>query len=122
MIERQFGNWDEAQQDSFVDNDFKTDQFEVILYGSNPCGYFSTNMYKGKINLMDIAIHPEYQCLGIGGAIIEQLKKRSKEEGTPLFIGAFKTNCRAQRFYEKHELKRSGETGTHFLYEWGSKS
>ncbi|WP_419661039.1 putative GCN5-related N-acetyltransferase [Desulfosarcina variabilis str. Montpellier] len=122
MVQRQFGKWDQPQQEEFVNHDLLEDDHEIIFFGNEPCGYFSLSIIQGKIHLVNFAILPEHQSKGIGGLVIEKLKERSNKSKKPLSIGTFKTNLDAQRFYEKHELKRCGETDTHFIYEWPEKS
>ncbi len=121
MIERQFGIWDEDYQNGCVDKDLRTDKYQIIISGIDLCGYYSIKIEQDNIHLTDIAIHPKYQCKGIGGIIIERLKEQAKQMHTRLSLGVFKTNNRAKRFYEKHGFKISSETDHHFLYEteWG---
>jgi ribosomal protein S18 acetylase RimI-like enzyme len=121
MIERQFGHWDEARQSGLVDCDLATDHYEIVMWKNVPCGYFSINADGGRLHLIDIAIHPQYQSRGIGGMILEKLKKRAGQNNQPMTLGAYKTNAGARRFYEKHGFRRIGETTVHILYRWRAR-
>ena len=122
IIEHQFGKWDEDYQNEFVNRDLVTDKYEIILSGTDLCGYYSLNSEQGNIELTDFAIHPKYQSKGIGGIVLERLKEQAKLMDSSLSLGVFKMNKRAQRFYEKHGFKKSGETDHHFLYKTSEKS
>jgi ribosomal protein S18 acetylase RimI-like enzyme len=121
IIEHQFGIWDEDYQNEFVDRDLVTDKYKIILSGIDLCGYYSLNNKQGNMQLTDFAIHPKYQSKGIGGIVLEHLIEQTKLMDSTLSLGVFKMNNRAQRFYEKHGFKISGETAHHFLYKTTAK-
>ena len=118
MIERQFGYWDEARQSGMLDCDLATDCYEIVLWANEPCGYFSFSTEGGRFHLIDIAILPRFQRRGIGGMLLEMLKKRARQKDQPMSLGAYKTNVGARRFYERHGFQRSDETTVHILYRW----
>jgi len=117
IIESQFGGWNEKYQDEFVYQDLMTDKHEIVLHDDKPCGYFSFKEGQDHIELTDFAIHPDYQSKGIGGTILERLKEQAWQVDASLSLGVFKTNHRAQQFYERHGFKINGETNHHFLCE-----
>ena len=40
-VERQFGPWDEAQQDAFFQRDWSSTEHEILLRDGIPCGFVS---------------------------------------------------------------------------------
>lgn len=122
MIERQFGYWDEPRQSGLLDCDLATDNYEMVLWEGRPCGFFSYSTDSGRLHLINLAIHPQYQGRGVGGRVLELLKERAQLKNQPLSLGAYKTNSGARRFYEKHGFKKTGETTVHILYRWRASS
>jgi ribosomal protein S18 acetylase RimI-like enzyme len=118
MIERQFGFWDAERQSGLLDCDLATDCYEIVMWENEPCGYFSYSADGGRLHLINLAIHPQYQGRGIGSRILEQMKERARQKDQPLSLGAYKTNTGARKFYEKHGFSQSGETTVHILYHW----
>jgi ribosomal protein S18 acetylase RimI-like enzyme len=118
MIECQFGYWDQERQSGLVDCDLATDSYEMVFWEGRPCGFYSYSADGGRLHLINLAIHPQYQGQGIGGLILEQMKARAQRKNQPLSLGAYKTNMGARRFYEKHGFEKSGETTVHILYRW----
>lgn len=77
VVLRQFGTWDEARQDDFFDDAWTPEAKEIIVVDGVESAYCVVEHRDNTIYLVDLVISPEYQCRGIGSAI---LRKRYPEE------------------------------------------
>jgi GNAT superfamily N-acetyltransferase len=69
-VERQFGDWDETQQDVFFANDWNGGTFEVIEFDGVPCGYVCIEDRADDVHVRELDIDPAFQGLGIGTAVL----------------------------------------------------
>lgn len=60
------------------------------------------------LELLQLQIHPDFQNLGIGSAVINQLKTIARQNGKGIRLTVLKTNP-AKVLYERHGFKEIGE-------------
>lgn len=109
--------WDESQQDSYVAEDFESGQIQIIQFNGQKIGYLHLTQDIDILFIANILILPEFQSLGIGSEIIDELAVRAKNEKLRLRLGVFKINSRARKLYERLQFNAYAETATHFLME-----
>ena len=116
VVERQFGLWDEAQQDRFFDGDWRAGGFEIVLCDGVPCGYLCVEDRPDDVHVREIVLLPEFQGRGIGSRLLSDVIAHARQRGVPVRLGTHHQN-RAQRLYRRLGFREIGRTGTHLLFE-----
>lgn len=114
VVERQFGPWDEAQQDQFFLRDCTGGTLKVLECDGRRCGYVSVEEREADVYLREVVIAPEYQNRGIGTVVIADPISRAGRRGVPVVLGALHAN-RARQLYRRLGFQEVGSTGTHTL-------
>jgi GNAT superfamily N-acetyltransferase len=117
VVVRQFGVWDEAQQDSFFDEGWRSSAHEVIDLDGMAIGCFSRHVCEDHIFLAEVQLLPQFQRRGIGTEIVRRQQNDAQNMGIPLRLRVLNEN-RARQLYERLGFVVSGETATHTLMEW----
>lgn len=112
VVERQFGPWDEAQQDRFFDNDWGGGDFEVIEYDGSPCGYVCIEQRTMDVRVREIDIDPAFQGRGIGTLIVRSVIDSARVRGVPVVLETLHEN-RATELYRRLGFVEIGTTDTH---------
>ncbi len=113
-VEMHFGGWDEEQQRGF----FKAfiDRYisgaAIIVVKGVDVGFFNGEMTDDGYEIGNICIVPEYQCRGIGSAVLKDIIEAN--HGRRICLRFFKSNP-AGRLYERLGFRITGETAVHFL-------
>ena len=115
VVERQFGSWDEAQQDQFFDNDWSGGRFEVIEYDGVACGYVCIEDRPDDLHVREIDIDPSFQGLGIGTAGLRSAIEHARNRGGPVVLGTLHEN-RAAELYRRLGFLETERTDTHTLF------
>ena len=88
---------------------------QIILADGAPAGRLVVARAEGEIRVVDIAVLPQQQNRGIGGAAMRELIEESNREGKPLRLTVNNVNA-AIRFYENLGFRRIGGDETqHFM-------
>jgi ribosomal protein S18 acetylase RimI-like enzyme len=122
--------WDLSQQQAFLKmqfeareafyrSDFSTGVYRIILADSLPIGAIFVAENHLAIELVDIALLPDYQRRGIGTSLLQELLDEATRKEKSLRLQVLKSN-RALRFYEGLGMQISGETATHWRLEYRS--
>ncbi|MCB1233594.1 MAG: GNAT family N-acetyltransferase [Verrucomicrobiae bacterium] len=118
MVLRQFGEWDETVQGGFFERTWNGIPHGIVRdENGEKCGYCAVERTAEAIFLREIALLPEWQGRGIGGAIIRDLIAEGDEKAVPVRLNVMKSNTGARRLYERLGFRRIGETETHFQLE-----
>ena len=118
VVIRQFGPWDDKEQDQHFLGDWTGAHFDIIMANGTSCGYSAVENRAEDIHVRELVIHPAHQGKGIGSFFLRQVMARGKERGVPVRLGTFHQNYRALAFYERLGFNRSGKTDIHILLEW----
>lgn len=121
--------WGEADKKAFLQFQFKAHQHHyaaispeaderIILLDGRPAGNLIVIRTRKEIRLAEIALLPEDQNQGVGSDLIRDLVEEAKEMGLPLRLHVAKFN-RAIDLYLRLGFALVGDTGTHFLMEFG---
>lgn len=89
----------------------------VIGRGADSVGRLYVEEWPSQIRLIDIAILPQFRRLGIGAAILSDLRDWASEKSKPLTIHVEKSNP-ARSLYERMGFVFAQENGAYDLLEW----
>jgi ribosomal protein S18 acetylase RimI-like enzyme len=117
VVLRQFGTWDEARQDDFFDDAWTPEAKEIIVVDGVESAYCVVEHRDNAIYLVDLVISPEYQCRGIGSAILRSLQHQAAANGEPIHLRVLHAN-RAKELYARLGFRPTGKTETHMLMSW----
>src|SRR5579871_2945352 len=113
-VERQFGPWNEADQDRFFASGWKPEKNLMLLHNRELCGYTQVEEHPHQISVCELVIHPQFQNHGVGTALLRQVMDKARSLGIPVRLGTFKTN-RARKLYERLGFREFDQTATHVL-------
>lgn len=116
IVERQYGPWDEAEQDLFFESDWDPAIYEIVLCDGMPCGRISVVERGGAIVVRDIVISPEYQNRGIGTFLLSEVIEQARARSVPVQLGTHRLN-RALNLYLRLGFREVGRTPSHILLE-----
>ena len=119
VSERQFGPWDEEEQDEYFNADWSSATYEIVLCDAVPCGYVCIEDREDNIHVHELVLLPEFQGQGIGSSLLRQLMERASRRRVPVRLGTFRAN-RALNLYRRLGFQEMGRTETQILMEWSS--
>lgn len=119
---------DPAQQDMFLRMQFVAQNLSyqaefpgavhnIIFYEGRPAGRVMTMRMEKEDRYIDLALLPEYQKLGIGTRIIEDLLEETARAGLPARLHVLKSN-RAAELYERLGFSTVGDDGVNYIMVW----
>lgn len=125
--------WAEGQQESFVlwqfqmqrreyDARFPDAEYDVILVDDRAVGRIWIGRDEEQIRLLDIALLPEHQKLGIGTLLLRRLIDEAARVGKPLRHMVFVLNNDAQRFYQRLGFVVIEDLGAYKHMEWNAQA
>jgi ribosomal protein S18 acetylase RimI-like enzyme len=117
VVERQFGKWDEEQQDGFFAADWNPSTHEIILADDRPVGYCVIEHRADDVHVRELVLDVSAQGRGIGSGIIRQLQQAASREAKPIRLGTLAEN-RALALYARLGFEPIGRTDTHVLLQW----
>ncbi len=106
--------WDEDCQATLFRERFDPSRDQIVLLDGQDAGVLRVERREGELFLASLLIAPAYQGHGVGTAILEDLKAEAARAGVPLGLQVLKVNP-ARRLYERHGLRVTAETATHYL-------
>lgn len=121
VVQRQFGNWDENQQDDYFEKAWTTNAHEILLGDGEPCGYVSVKRDPDSLTILEVVIDSQFQNQGIGSAYIASIQKEASNKGVPLMLEVL-THNRARALYERLGFLEYSQTDTHVQMRWNDRS
>lgn len=118
VIVRQFGNFDEKEQDQYFAKSWNPETFEIIESEKDSAGYCSIERAPDYIFAHELVIKPEFQGKGIGSQLLKEIIAEANTRNVPIKLQVLKEN-KAQDLYKKFGFTQTGETDTHVLMEFG---
>ncbi len=115
VVQRQFGAWDEAQQDHFFANDWLGGEFQLIACAGVPCGYVSIEERPGDVHVRELVIAPAFQGRGIGTTVIANAIETARQRQVPVVLGTLHENM-AANLYRRLGFVEVGQTDSHTLF------
>ena len=115
MVERQFGTWDQAEQDRFFESDWSGGEFEILEWDGERCGYVCIEESATDVHIREIVVAPAYQNSGVGTTVVTDAIERARRRGVPVVLGTLHEN-RAAVLYRRLGFTETGATNTHTLF------
>ena len=112
--------WDDEWQQEQFERDYESTQTSVVLVGGVVRGYIQVTEGASRTYLNNIGLHPEVQGEGIGSRLVKQLMKEAAGRGDRVDLKVFRTNPRAQAFYEALGFQNVGKTESHIEMSWAT--
>lgn len=116
-IEKIWG-WDENWQRENFDTEFHSTRTSVIEFDGRIGGYIQVRDEENRIYLQNIALTSEFQGIGIGAKLVEELQSKAARQELPLELSVFRTNANARRFYERCGFRVVGKTDAFVEMSW----
>jgi len=125
--------WGEGQREAFLRQQFNSQReqydgrfpdadYDVILLDGRAVGRLWVGSDDEQTRLLDIALLPEAQNLGIGTALLKHLIEVARASGKKLRHMVFMLNPDAKRFYERLGFVGFEEFGAYLHMEWRQDS
>lgn len=74
----------------------------VALDGETVAGYVGSQTVMDESDMMNLAVHPDYRCQGIGSRLVDELIKELKKKGSQrLTLEVRVSNEPAKRLYDE---------------------
>jgi ribosomal protein S18 acetylase RimI-like enzyme len=121
VVERQFGHWNEEQQDSFFEAGWATAQHDIVLLDGERVGYCAIEERPDDIHVFELVIAPAAQDRGIATRLLLDVQETARRLGRPVRLGTFHAN-RALALYSRLGFVPIGRTPTHVLMEWRAEA
>jgi len=100
VVVRQFGHFDEKEQDDFFDESWNKDPYEILLNNEEESGYCSIEYFPDHIFVHELVLLPEFQGKGIGSKVLKDIMDDARVKNIPIKLRVLKEN-RAQELYRK---------------------
>jgi len=118
VVVRQFGEWDEAFQRQFFFSKWAQPRpAQIIETGSDRVGVVILEQLADCHWLHELQICPDYQRLGLGTTLLNDLLADSRSRGVPLRLQVLHANQDAKRLYERMEFLKIETLDNHYLME-----
>ena len=114
VVERQFGRWDEGEQDAYFETAWPKHEHEILEWDGEPCGYLAVEVDAAKVIIHELVLHPDHQNRGIGTAVLLETVSLGRDLGVPVHLQVLQES-HAGRLYERLGFEECGRTTTHRL-------
>lgn len=121
VVERQFGPWNQTEQDIFFKDAWDKQETQVITYGGVVCGYVVITDQPDSIFVYELILSPDFQGKGIGTFILRELQNKATKLNRIVTLEVFLKNSDAKRLYERLGFTVTGSSDTHYQMQWSPK-
>ena len=122
--------WDDQQKSQFISmqfnaqhtyyhEQFKQAAFAVVLKNKQAVGRIYLDIREREIRIIDIALMPAYQKMGIGKALLLGVQAMAESSELPITIHVEKNNP-AMGLYQHLGYQMIEDQGVYDLMRWGS--
>jgi ribosomal protein S18 acetylase RimI-like enzyme len=101
---------------------FPNAESSIIIKESKPVGYFLVNQSSTEMILVDIALLPIAQGIGIGSNIISDLQTKSKQNNLPFRLHVRTQNERSFQLYQRLGFKITSQDEVYYSMEYNGNS
>jgi len=115
-VEKIWG-WNESNQLKIHNQSFNANDTKLIEYHKQYIGFLVIKETDNEIYIENLLIEMEFQNLGIGKTIMEQIVESADFKKKRIRLKVFKINTKAQRFYENFGLEKISEMENHIEME-----
>ena len=120
--------WSDQQKVEFIDMQFKAQHayyqehfadadFAIIVKASQDIGRLYLDKRQTEFRIIDIALMPEQQNMGLGRALLEDVIDQAKQVNLPVTIHVEKNNP-AMRLYLRLGFETVEDQGVYDLMRW----
>ena len=113
VVERQFGQWDEAQQDAYFDQAWQQHGHDVLVCDDSTCGYTAIEFGPETVAIHELVVDPDYQGRGVGTQVLLATIGQARRLGHDVTLQVLHENQRAASLYERLGFNDDGTTATH---------
>lgn len=113
FLKMQFDFQTEAYKMQFPDA-----EFFVIVFDEENAGRLIVSRGAPEIRLIEIIVLQKFRGRGIGGFMLEKLKKEARNAGKPLSLRVLKTNVEAVKLYERFGFEIVENDQIFLAMEW----
>ncbi|MDO6825028.1 N-acetyltransferase [Marinobacter sp. 1_MG-2023] len=118
VVVRQFGEWDETfQRQLFFSKWDQPRPAQVIETGTDRVGVVILEQLEDCNWLHELQIWPDYQRLGLGTTLLNNLLADARARGVPLRLQVLHANQDAKRLYERLGFAEIDKLDHHYLME-----
>jgi len=121
-------NWTDAQKLAFTDSQFGLQRYHYrtyyptaewgVLEGNGvPAGRLYLNRGSQTVEVMDIALLPQWRGRGVGTALLQAVCAMARDSGKAVIAYVEKFNP-AQRLYRRLGFREVSDEGAQWLMEW----
>ena len=114
VVVRQFGSWNQEQQQHFFAEKWFPGEYEILLYDQAECGYVWVTDEEDSVTIREIVVLPEYQNRGIGTRVLKEEIARAHTRNVPVKLRVL-AKSRALSLYTRLGFRKCGRTATHIL-------
>jgi ribosomal protein S18 acetylase RimI-like enzyme len=116
VVERQFGTWDESQQDDFFDGEWQRHPHEIVLLNGDAVGYVAVEHLPDHVFVHNVVLDPSVQGQGIGTSLLSKVVGDARKQRHPVRLQVLQANP-AVSLYRRLGFAEVGRTSTHLLME-----
>jgi GNAT superfamily N-acetyltransferase len=121
-------DWTSAQKEAFLRMQFRAQdrsyresyagaEFSIILRDDQPIGRLYIQRRTEEIRIMDIALLPSHQKVGIGSSLLTQILDEAAQNHLPVTIHVERFNP-ALTLYERLGFRFVEDRGVHYFMKW----
>ena len=120
--------WDVLQKEAFLRMQFSLQHkyytevfasasFMIIELGGRSIGRLYRERKEDELNLIDLALLPEYRGRGIGTFLLKSMQAEAGDNNVPMRVYVERFN-KAQSLYKRLGFTTIGDTDVYLLMEW----
>ena len=113
VVERQFGHWDESEQDVWFGRVWDRHHHELLAVAGATCGYAVVDVAADAVHVRELVVHPDHQGRGIGTVVLQAAVDEARRLAVPARLQVLQANVGARRLYERVGFQVVGATETH---------
>ncbi len=117
VVIRQFGVWDEQDQDARFDASLADTPLCIVEDGGTAIGAIAVREHSDCLELIELQILRERQNQGLGSLLLRQQMQVARANGKPMRLRVLLEN-RARALYERNGFTTTGQTEIQYLMEW----
>ncbi len=106
-------SWNEAHQWEIHKDNFIASDIKIIELKQQGVGYLVVKETDKQIIIENLLIDKDFQNLGIGKVIIQEIIQRANSETKEMRLQVFKINTKAQKFYQSLGFEKTSEKEHH---------
>lgn len=116
-VDATWGWDDDYQQDHFAKH-FDVTGCQIVLVDGRKAGQITVVEQSMSHFISGVYILPEFQNMGLGSALVQQIMEKATENGRPVTLQVLKANEPARRLYKRLGFVETAEKLTHHVMRW----